>query len=64
MVVTGNTLKKSQVAVSLSKTRPGFLYAAVGVHPHWAKTEWNDSSLKVSLSFNFTHCLYKDIIVV
>lgn len=48
MVVTGNTLKKSRVAVSLSKTRPGFLYAAVGVHPHWSKKDWNDSILKVS----------------
>ena len=47
MVVTGNTLKKSRVAVSLSKTRPGFLYAAVGVHPHWSQKEWSDNSLKV-----------------
>lgn len=50
MVVTGNTLKKSRVAVSLSKTRPGFLYAAVGVHPHWSQKEWSDNSLKVYIA--------------
>jgi Tat protein secretion system quality control protein TatD with DNase activity len=52
MVVTGNTLKKSRVAVSLSKTRPGFLYAAVGVHPHWSQKEWSDNSLKVQKHCN------------
>ena len=57
MVVTGNTLKKSRVAVSLSKTRPGFLYAAVGVHPHWSQKEWSDNSLKVPVQHNMGQCI-------
>lgn len=62
MVVTGNTIKKSHAAVTLSKTRPGFLYAAVGVHPHWSQKEWGDNSLKVGYICSCIPCTIWDFI--
>merc|ERR1719244_1703049 len=45
MVITGLKLVGSKSAVIMSKTRPNILYAAVGVHPHFVKDDWNDKTL-------------------
>ena len=45
MIITGNSLKFSRMAISISKTRPDVLYAAVGVHPHSSEKGWNDTTL-------------------
>jgi len=45
MVITGLKLRGSKAAVIMSKTRPNILYAAVGVHPHFVKDDWNDKAL-------------------
>lgn len=34
----------SKNAVIMSKTRPNILYAAVGIHPHFVKDDWNDKN--------------------
>lgn len=47
MVITGLKLVGSKSAVIMSKTRPNILYAAVGVHPHFVKDDWNDKTLDV-----------------
>ena len=44
MVITGLKLGGSKSAVIMSKTRPNILYAAVGVHPHFVKDDWNDKT--------------------
>jgi len=44
MVITGLKLVGSKSAVIMSKTRPNILYAAVGVHPHFVKDDWNDKT--------------------
>jgi len=45
MVITGLKLVGSKSAVIMSKTRPNILYAAVGIHPHFVKDDWNDKTL-------------------
>jgi len=45
MVITGLKLNGCKSAVIMSKTRPNILYAAVGVHPHFVKDDWNDKTL-------------------
>jgi len=45
MVITGLKMVGSKSAVIMSKTRPNILYAAVGVHPHFVKDDWNDKTL-------------------
>ena len=35
----------SKSAIVMSKTRPNILYAAVCIHPHFVKDDWNDKSL-------------------
>ena len=47
MVVTGNRLNGSRSAVVMSKTRPNILYAAIGIHPHHVKDDWNDFTISV-----------------
>jgi TatD DNase family protein len=44
MVITGLKLVGSKSAVIMSKTRPNILYAAVGVHPHFVKDDWNEKT--------------------
>lgn len=46
MVITGLKLAGSKSAVIMSKTRPNILYAAVGVHPHFVKDDWNDKTME------------------
>ena len=46
MILTGNTLGFSHAAVTTAKTKPGVLYAAIGIHPHFAEKEWNDETYK------------------
>ncbi|MBX7221806.1 MAG: TatD family hydrolase [Blastocatellia bacterium] len=38
MVITGTTIRNSQDALHLARTRAGALFATAGVHPHNAKT--------------------------
>ena len=45
MVITGLKLNGSRSAVVMAKTRPNILYAAVGIHPHFVKDDWNDKAL-------------------
>lgn len=45
MVITGLKMNGSKSAVVMSKTRPNILYAAVGIHPHFVKDDWNDTTL-------------------
>merc|ERR1712080_563405 len=45
MVITGLKLVGCKSAVIMAKTRPNVLYAAVGVHPHFVKDDWNDKTL-------------------
>merc|ERR1711964_486578 len=42
MVVTGLKLNGSKSAAVMAQTRPNVLYAAVGIHPHFVKDDWND----------------------
>jgi len=42
MVVTGLKMVGSKYAVILSKSHPNICYAAVGVHPHFVKEDWED----------------------
>lgn len=42
MVITGLKWNACKSAVVMSKTRPNILYAAVGIHPHFVKDDWND----------------------
>lgn len=44
MVITGLKLNLCKSAVVMSKTRPNILYAAVGIHPHFVKDDWNDKT--------------------
>jgi TatD DNase family protein len=44
MVITGLKMAGSKNAVIMSKTRPNILYAAVGIHPHFVKDDWNDKN--------------------
>lgn len=46
MVITGLKMNGSKTAVIMSKTRPGILYAAVGIHPHFVKDDWSDKALE------------------
>jgi len=46
MVVTGLKLVGSKSAVIMAKTRPNVLYAAVGVHPHFVKDDWDEKNSK------------------
>lgn len=45
MVVTGNRLNASKSAIVMAKTRPKFLYAAVGIHPHFVKDDFSDRAM-------------------
>jgi len=45
MVITGLRMNGCKSAVVMSKTRPNLLYAAVGIHPHFVKDDWNDKSV-------------------
>lgn len=47
MVITGLKLNGSRSAVVMAKTRPNILYAAVGIHPHFVKDDWNDKALEL-----------------
>lgn len=42
MVVTGLRFNGCKAASVMAKTRPNILYAAVGIHPHFVKDDWND----------------------
>jgi len=42
MVVTGLKLNGSKSAAVMAQTRPNVLYAAIGIHPHFVKDDWND----------------------
>lgn len=44
MVITGLKWNGCKSAVVMSKTRPNILYAAVGIHPHFVKDDWNDKT--------------------
>lgn len=44
MVVTGLKWHLCKAAVMMSKTRPNILYAAVGIHPHFVKDDWNEKT--------------------
>jgi len=46
MVVTGLKLNGCKTAVTMSKTRANVLYAAVGIHPHFTKDDWNEKADK------------------
>lgn len=46
MVITGLKLIGCKNAVIMAKTRPNVLYAAVGVHPHFVKDDWEDKNNK------------------
>jgi TatD DNase family protein len=42
MVVTGLKLNGSKSACVMAQTRQNVIYAAVGIHPHFVKDDWND----------------------
>ncbi len=44
IIITGTSLRGSIEAITLAKTKPGILYATVGIHPHDAK-QCNDKTL-------------------
>jgi len=44
MVVTGLKWNACKAAVVMARTRPNILYAAVGIHPHHVKEDWNDKT--------------------
>jgi TatD DNase family protein len=46
MVITGLKLIGCKNAVIMAKTRPNVLYAAVGVHPHFVKDDWEEKNNK------------------
>ena len=45
MVITGLKWNACKSAVIMVKTRPNILYAAVGIHPHYVKDDWNDKTI-------------------
>lgn len=47
MILTGNTILMSDKAVLLANRHPGFIYAGVGIHPHFAEKQWNAKTLEV-----------------
>ncbi|XP_065644578.1 3'-5' ssDNA/RNA exonuclease TatD [Hydra vulgaris] len=47
MVITGLKMNGNKSAVVMAKTRPNILYAAVGIHPHFVKDDWNDKSADI-----------------
>ncbi|XP_031554148.1 uncharacterized protein LOC116291154 isoform X2 [Actinia tenebrosa] len=47
MILTGNTIQMSDKAVLLANRHPGFIYAGVGIHPHFAEKQWNAKTLEV-----------------
>jgi len=46
MVITGLKLIGCKNAVIMAKTRPNVLYAAVGIHPHFVKDDWEEKNNK------------------
>lgn len=36
IIVTGSNAQSNEIALSLAKTHPGFLYSTAGLHPHYA----------------------------
>ncbi len=46
MIVTGNRLNSSKAAIVMAKTRPSMLYAAVGIHPHFVKDDYNNKAIE------------------
>lgn len=42
MVITGLKMNGTKAAMVMAKTRPNILYAAIGLHPHFVKDDWND----------------------
>src|SRR5262245_49128045 len=45
MIVTGSSGHSTRTAIQLAHSRPGYLFATAGVHPHHA-TEVNDELLQ------------------
>ena len=45
MVITGLKMNGCKSATVMAKTRPNILYAAVGIHPHFVKDDWNDKTI-------------------
>jgi len=45
MVITGLKMNGTKAAMVMAKTRPNILYAAIGLHPHCVKDDWNDKSV-------------------
>ena len=45
MVVTGLKWNACKSAVIMAKTHPNILYAAVGIHPHYVKDDWNEKTI-------------------
>ena len=43
MVVTGLRLVGSKRTIIMAKTRPNILFAAVGIHPHFVKDDWEEN---------------------
>lgn len=46
MVVTGLRLVGSKRSIIMAKTRPNILFAAVGIHPHFVKDDWEETDNK------------------
>jgi len=46
MVVTGLRLVGSKRSIIMAKTRPNILFAAVGIHPHFVKDDWEEAENK------------------
>lgn len=46
MVVTGLRLVGSKRSIIMAKTRPNILFAAVGIHPHFVKDDWEEKDDK------------------
>lgn len=44
MVITGLRMNGCKSAAVMAKTRPNILYAAIGIHPHFVKDDWNDKN--------------------
>ncbi|KAK3744768.1 hypothetical protein QZH41_013299 [Actinostola sp. cb2023] len=47
MILTANTLHMSDKAILLANRNPGFLFASVGIHPHFVEKQWNAKTIEV-----------------
>lgn len=47
MILTANTLQMSDKSVMLANQHPGYLFASVGIHPHFVEKQWTAKNIDI-----------------